>query len=121
MLITHIAAAALGAGVVALGAREAIAPRAAARGYGVPVAPDLPPTPYLSVKANRDVALGALLVLVAYTSPPVVVAATLGIASICPVWDAALVLRYGRPRDAVIHAATAVYALVAALFALGGH
>lgn len=120
MILTQIAVTTLGSGLVVLGLREAIAPRAGARGYGVPVAADAPPTPYLEVKANRDIALGALLILLVFTSTPAVIAATLGIATLCPAWDAALVLHYGRPQDALIHLATAGYSLLVAFLAMGG-
>ena len=120
MLLSQIAVTALGGGLLFLGVREAIAPRAGARGYGVPVATGATPTPYLEVKANRDIALGALLILVAFTTSPSVVAGTLGIATLCPAWDAGLVLRYGRPQDAIVHVATAAYSVLVALLANGG-
>lgn len=120
MILTQIATTALGTGLLFLGVREAIAPRAGAHGYGIPVAGGTEPTPYLEVKANRDIVLGALLILVAFTTSPSVVAATLGIGTLCPAWDAVLVLRYGRSRDAVVHIATAGYMVLVVLLAIGG-
>jgi hypothetical protein len=120
VLLSQIAVTTLGAGLLFLGVREAVAPRAGARGYGVPIAADTEPTPYLGVKANRDIALGALLILVAFTSSPGVIASTLGIATLCPAWDAALVLHYGRRQDSIVHLATAGYSMLVALLAIGG-
>lgn len=120
MILSQIASTALGIGILFLGVREAIAPRAGARAYGIPVATGTEPTPYLGVKANRDIVLGILLVLIALTTSPAVLAATLGIATLCPAWDAALVLHYGRSQDAIVHIATAGYMVLFALLAIGG-
>jgi hypothetical protein len=120
MVLTQTAVVALGAMMLFIGVREAIAPRAAARGYGVPLDADRPPTPYHSGKANRDIALGMLLVLIAFTSSPAGIAAMLVAAALCPVWDGLLVLRLGRRRDTIIHFATAAYLLAAAGLALAG-
>ena len=54
---------ALVAALVALSAREALAPRTAARGYGIPIPEGIDATPYLEVKANRDFVLAGLLVV----------------------------------------------------------
>jgi hypothetical protein len=120
MILSQIASIALGIGMLFLGVREAITPRTAARGYGIPVAAGSEPTPYLGVKANRDIALGILLILIALTTSPAVLAATLVIATLCPAWDAALVLHHGRSKDAIVHIATAAYMLLFALLAIAG-
>ena len=119
-MLSQIAASTLGAGLLSLGIREGVAPRSGARGYGIPVAGDREPTPYLEVKANRDIALGAIVILVAWTTSPVVVASTLGIGTLCPAWDAVLVRRHGRPQDTIVHISTAAYMVLIAALALGG-
>ena len=119
MILTQIATTALGTGLWFLGVREAIAPRTGARAYGIPVATGTEPTPYLEVKANRDIVLGTFLILVAFKTSPAVVAATLGIGTLCPAWDAVLVRRYGRSQDATVHIATAGYMLLVAMLAIG--
>ncbi len=56
---------ALAAALAALSARAAFAPRGAAVAYGVPIPEGTEPTPYLEVKANRDLTLAGLLIVTA--------------------------------------------------------
>jgi len=111
---------ALAAALLALSAREAIAPRTAARGYGVPIPEGIDPTPYLEVKANRDGVLAGFLVLAASASPSVRSSALL-IGAIAPIADAWTVKRHGTTPGTVVHLGTAAYTIVAAALAASGH
>jgi hypothetical protein len=111
---------ALAAALVALAAREALAPRTAARGYGVPVPEGIDPTPYLEVKANRDFVLAGLLVVAASASNSVLSIALL-VGTIAPLADAWTVKRHGKASDTAIHLGTAAYIVVAGAIAAAGH
>ena len=109
----------IAAALVALAARAAVAPRIAASGYGVPIPEGIEPTPYLEVKANRDLVLAGLLVVAASASSPIL-AATLFVGTIAPLADAFTVKRHGKTSDTAIHFGTAAYLVAAAFLALIG-
>jgi hypothetical protein len=111
---------ALAAALVALSAREALAPRTAARGYGVPISEGIDPTPYLEVKANRDFVLAGLLVVAASASHSVLSSALL-VGAIAPVADAWTVKRHGTASGTVVHLGTAAYLIVTGAIAASGH
>jgi hypothetical protein len=111
---------ALVAALVALSAREALAPRPAARGYGVPIPEGIDATPYLEVKANRDFVLAGLLVVAASASHSVLSSALL-VGAIAPVADAWTVKRHGKASATVVHLGTAAFMIVAGALAASGH
>ncbi len=110
----------LAAGLVALSARAALAPRGAALAYGVPIPEGTAPTPYLEVKANRDFVLGALLVVVASASNSIL-AFALFCGAVAPAADAWTVSRHGKISGTTIHLATVAYLIVAGALAASGH
>jgi hypothetical protein len=114
--MTYVLAAAL----VALAIRGAVAPRAAAASYGIPIPDGVPPTPYLEVKVNRDFVLAGLLVVVAASAGSSVLSAGLFVGIIAPLADAFEVGRHGKASGTGIHLATAAYMGVAAFLALSG-
>jgi hypothetical protein len=110
---------ALAAALVALSARAAFAPRGAAFAYGVPIPDEAAPTPYLEVKANRDLVLAGLLVVTASASRPVL-ASALFVGAIAPAADAWTVSRHGKMSGTAIHLATVAYLIVAGALAASG-
>jgi hypothetical protein len=62
MTITGLAyglSAVVGAGIIVIGARFLLAPRAAAAGYGIPASPEPGSAgPYLAVRGVRDITSG---------------------------------------------------------------
>lgn len=110
----------LAAGLAALSARAAFAPRGAALAYGVPLPEGAAPTPFLEVKANRDLVLAGLLVVTASASQSVL-AAALFVGAIAPAADAWTVARHGKPFGTGIHLATVAYLIVAGALAASGH
>ena len=123
MLITlaSIVSGAIGVGIIGLGARFLLAPRAAAAGYGLAVepagaaAPGSTPYPWLSVKGVRDIASGIVLLILLANRTPHLLGAFMAAASLIPVGDAVIVLRGGGTRAAAfgIHGATAAVMLAA--------
>jgi hypothetical protein len=111
---------ALAAALVALSARAAFAPRGAALAYGVPVPEGTVPTPFLEVKANRDLVLAGLLVVTASASHSVL-ACALFVGAIAPAADAWTVSRHGKISGTTIHLSTVAYLLVAGALAATGH
>ena len=111
---------ALAAALVALSARSALVPHAAASAYGVPLPDAIEPTPYLEVKANRDLVLAGLLV-VAAAANHVVLSSALLVGAIAPIADAWTVKRHGKRSATAIHLGTAVYLIGASAIARSGH
>jgi hypothetical protein len=111
---------ALAAALLALSLREAVAPRTAASGYGVPIPEGIEPTPYLEVKANRDFVLAGLLVVAASASGSVLSAALL-VGTIAPLADAFTVKRHGKTSGTAVHLGTAAFMIVAGALAASGH
>ena len=110
----------LAAAVASFGSRAALDPRGAALGYGVPVPDGTPPTPFLEVKANRDIVLGILLALVAFASRSTL-AYVLFAGAIAPAADAWIVSRHGKMSATPVHLATVAYMIVAGALAISGH
>ena len=104
---------ALAAALVAFSARAALAPRGAALAYGVPVPEGTAPTPYLKVKANRDLVLAALLVVTASASQSVLTFA-LCVGAVAPAADAWIVSRHGKISGTAVHLGALAYMIVAA-------
>jgi hypothetical protein len=111
---------ALAAGLAALAARAAFAPRGAALAYGVPIPENTAPTPFLEVKANRDLTLAALLVVTASASQSIL-AFALFFGALAPAADAWIVARHGKMSATPIHLGTVVYLIIAGALAASGH
>ena len=114
----------LGAGIIVIGARFLVAPRAAAAAYGITTEQGGPASdPYLAVKGVRDIASGVVaFVLLAAGKPHVLGRYLVAWASIVPVGDAIIVLRGNGPKATVygVHGATAVVMLCTAALLLSG-
>ena len=111
---------ALAAGLLALSARAALAPRGAALAYGVPIPDGVAPTPYLEVKANRDFVLAALLVVTAFATHAIL-ASALFLGAIAPAADALIVKRHGKISGTAVHLGTVAFMIIAAALAASGH
>jgi hypothetical protein len=111
----------IGVAIVLLGARFLLAPQAAAAGYGVPVAPrgaQAPvgrPYPWLYVKGVRDVTSGIFIFILLANRTPHLLGAFMAAASLIPVGDMLITLRYGAARATAfgIHGVTAAIMLAA--------
>lgn len=110
----------LAAAIAFFGIRAALDPRGAALAYGVPVPDGTPPTPFLEVKANRDVVLGIFLVVVAFASRSTL-ASVLFAGALAPAADAWIVSRHGKMSATPVHLVTAAYMIVAGALAISGH
>ena len=71
--LAYALSAVVGMGIVVVGARFLIAPRAAAAGYGLPAVPEPGSAgPYLAVKGVRDITCGLFVfILIAAREPHV--------------------------------------------------
>ena len=103
-------------GLIVIGARFLLVPRAAAAGYGVPVAPGADITPYLAVKGDRDIGSGLVTLALLIAAPAHALAWFLVAAASMPLGDMLIVLRNRGPRATAygIHGATAAVMLAAA-------
>lgn len=120
--IGYTLAGLLAAGIVFIGARFLVAPRAAAVGYGV--RPDLDQPfgrAYLSAKGIRDIASGLFVVILMLAGATHLVGWIILAATVIPVVDAAIVLRDGGARSVAygVHGGTALVMLVTAALLLG--
>jgi uncharacterized protein DUF4267 len=113
----------LGAGIVVIGARFLVAPKAAAAAYGITNeqaggASD----PYLAVKGVRDIAAGVVAIVLLATGKPHALGSYLAAASIIPIGDATIVLRRNGPKATAygVHGTTAAVMLGTAALLLSG-
>jgi hypothetical protein len=120
MTISQAMTYALAAALVAFSARAAFAPHGAALGYGVPIPEGSAPTPYLEVKANRDLVLAALLIVIASASQSIL-ALALFFGAAAPAADAWIVSRHGKISGTAVHLAALAYMIVAGALAASGH
>jgi hypothetical protein len=107
----------LGLGIIFIGARFLLAPRAAAADFGIAIGPSGESVdPYLSVKGVRDIASGVVALILLAAGMPHVLGGFMLAASIIPVGDAIIVLRRGGPKATAygVHAATAAVMLATA-------
>jgi hypothetical protein len=119
--LASIVSGVIGVGIILIGTRFLLAPRAAAAGFGVPVDPPGAQTPggsaypWLHVKGVRDIASGIFLCILLANRAPHLLGAFMVAASLIPVGDAMIVLRSGGTRAAAfgIHGATAAVMLAA--------
>jgi hypothetical protein len=109
----------LGLGIIFIGARFLLAPRAASASFGIAVGPGSGSVdPYLSVKGVRDIASGLVVFILLAAGESRLLGGFMLAASIIPVGDAIIVLRRNGPKATVygVHAVTAVVMLAAAAF-----
>ena len=120
MTITGLAyglSALVGAGIIVVGARFLIAPRAAAAGYGLPAVPEPGSAgPYLAVKGIRDITCGLFVFILIATCQSrllgwLILAATLISA------DSGIVIRHRGSKATAcgVHRATAAFTLAKVL------
>ncbi|RRS01284.1 DUF4267 domain-containing protein [Glycomyces terrestris] len=119
--LADLAAIALGAAFVCLGAAGVLAPQRASRAYGIPAA--TPETrAWAAAAAWRDIAAGAAVLAAAWTSSGLTTGLVLFALALIPLGDMATLARHGirTPRSHLPHAAgfAAVAAVAAALVAL---
>jgi hypothetical protein len=113
----------LGAGIIVIGARFLVAPRAAAAGYGLTTKQGAPASdPYLAVKGVRDIASGVVVFLLLGAGKPRVLGRYLVATSIIPMGDAIIVLRGNGPKATAygVHGTTAAVMLGTAALLLSG-
>ena len=109
----------LGLGIIFIGTRFLLAPRAAAAGFGIAIGQGGGSTdPYLSVKGVRDIASGLVALILLAAAVPHLLGGFMLAASIIPIGDAIIVLRHNGPKATAygVHAATAAVMLAAAAF-----
>ena len=113
----------LGAGIIVIGARFLVVPRAAAAQYGIATEQGGPASdPYLAVKGVRDIASGVVVFVLLAAGKPHVLGRYLAAASIIPIGDAIIVLRGNGSKATAygVHGTTAVGMLgTAALLLIG--
>ena len=113
----------LGAGIIVIGARFLVAPKAAAAAYGITNEQGGPAgDPYLAVKGVRDIASGVVAFVLLATGKPHVLGRYLAAASIIPIGDATIVLRHDGPKATAygVHGTTAAVMLGTAALLLNG-
>ena len=113
----------LGAGIIAIGARFLVAPRAAAAGYGINTEQGGPASdPYLAAKGVRDIASGVVVFVLLAAGKPRALGRYLAATSIIPVGDAIIVLRGDGPKATAygVHGTTAAVMLATAALLLRG-
>ena len=106
----------LGAGIIVIGARFIVAPRAAAAAYGITIEQGGPASdPYLAVKGVRDIASGVVTFVLLAAGKPHILGRYLGAYSIVPIGDAIIVLRGNGPKATAYgaHGTTAAVMLLA--------
>jgi hypothetical protein len=108
--IAYTLAGLIAAGIIFVGARFIVAPRAAAAGYGVQ--PDLGQRSagaYLSVKGVRDIASGLFVLILMAGGATQLLGWVILAATIIPLADAAIVLGNGGPKSIAwgVHGLTA--------------
>jgi len=122
MTITHIGyglSGLLGLGIIFIGTRFLLAPKAAAASFGIAIGPSGESNdPYLSVKGVRDIASGLVALILLATGMPHILGGFMLAASIIPIGDAIIVLRRNGSRATAygVHAATAALMLATAAF-----
>ena len=113
----------LGAGIIAIGARFLVAPRAAAAGYGIATEQGASASdPYLATKGVRDIASGVVVFVLLAAGKPHALGRYLAAASIIPIGDAIIVLRGNGSKATVygVHGTTAAVMLSTAALLLSG-
>jgi hypothetical protein len=116
--VTYGLAALMGLGIIVIGARALLVPRAAAVGFfGVPIRHDSAAIgPYLAIKGVRDIGVGLITFALLITATAHVLGWFIIATTAIPLSDAMIVLRYSGSKAAAfgIHGATAAVMLVLA-------
>jgi hypothetical protein len=116
--ITYGLAALMGLGIIVIGMRALLVPRAAAAGFfGVATGHDsVPIDPYMAIKGVRDIGVGLITLALLITASAHVLGWFIIATSAIPLGDAVIVLRYSGSKAAAfgIHGATAAVMLVLA-------
>jgi hypothetical protein len=124
MTLTHVADAIawiVGIGIIFIGVRFLLVPRASAVAFGVAVGPEAgDANAYLAVKGVRDIASGPIAIALILAATPQVLGWFILAATVIPIGDALIVLRYHGPKLAAyaVHGVTAAVMLVAAALLL---
>jgi hypothetical protein len=108
--------AVIAAGITFIGARFLLAPRAASRSYGIPLASDRDRW-LTAVKGVRDVTSGLLLAGALLSGVSAATRRLLAIETLIPLGDGAIVFsrfRWRRPGLLAMHWGTAAFAMLAA-------
>jgi hypothetical protein len=115
--IAYVLTALIAAGLIFIGARFLLVPRGAAAGYGVPAA-DI--SPYLAVKADRDIGFGLVTIALLIVAPAHALGWFLVAGASMPLGDMLIVLRNRGPRATAygVHGATAAVMLAIAAMLL---
>jgi hypothetical protein len=103
-------------GIIILGARAVLVPRAAAAAFGLPAVPGADIGPYLAIKGVRDIAAGLITLTLLIAAPAHALAWFLLAAASIPLGDMLIVLRNrGRRATAYgVHGSTAAVMLAIA-------
>ena len=111
----------LGLGIIAIGVRFLLAPRAAAAAYGVAIREEIGAAgAYLSAKGVRDIASGLVLLLLIAIAGYRVLGGWMLVMTLIPIGDAVVVLRSGGSKATAygVHVATAVVMAVIGILLL---
>jgi Domain of unknown function (DUF4267) len=111
----------IGLGIIAIGVRFLLAPRAAAAAYGVAIREEIGEAgAYLSAKGVRDIASGLVLLLLIAIAGYRMLGGWMLVMTLIPIGDAVVVLRSGGSRAAAYgwHVATAVVMVVIGILLL---
>ena len=112
--LTYGLSAVIGVGIVVVGARFLIAPRAAAAGYGLPAGPEPGSAgPYLAVKGVRDITCGLFVFILIAARDPHVLGWLMLAATLIPICDSVIVIRHhgSKATAYTVHGATAAFML----------
>ena len=120
MIITGLAyglSALVSAGIIVIGARFLLAPRAAAACYGIPATPEgASAGPYLAVKGIRDITSGLFVFILSAARDPRVLGWLMLAATLIPAADSVIVIRHRGSKATAygVHGATAAFMLATA-------
>jgi Domain of unknown function (DUF4267) len=111
----------LGLGIIVIGVRFLLAPRAAAAGYGVAIEEEIRGAgAYLSAKGVRDIVSGLVVFLLIAAAGHRVLGGWMLVMALIPIGDAVVVLRSGGSKATAygVHVATAVVMAVIGILLL---
>jgi Domain of unknown function (DUF4267) len=111
----------VGLGIIVIGVRFLLAPRAAAAGYGVAIEEEIRGAgAYLSAKGVRDIVSGLVVFLLIATAGHRVLGGWMLVMALIPIGDAVVVLRSGGSKATAygVHVATAVVMVVIGILLL---
>jgi hypothetical protein len=114
-VVCYALTALIAAGIIILGARALLVPRAAAAGFGLPAASGAEIGPYLAIKGVRDIGSGLIALALLIAAPAHALAWFLVAAACIPLGDMLIVVRSRGSRTTAyaIHGTTAAVMLAA--------